>query len=171
VKIPPARWQLRNVQAIAEFLDGARIRCELVEHEPAMSGAREALVTHQPPDQVAKTLVLHHGAACAVAAIPASERLDLHKLRELLGATRHLRLASEDEIANEDEIASDFRSFDVGAIPPFGPTVPAAEVIDPALLEQDQILWADGDHCHSVWVGPREIVRITAAKTPDIRQD
>jgi prolyl-tRNA editing enzyme YbaK/EbsC (Cys-tRNA(Pro) deacylase) len=86
----------------------------------------------------------------------------MHKLRELLGATRQLRLA------NEDEIAREFPSLEVGAVPPFGPMVPAAEVIDRALLEQQQILCPAGDHRHSVLVDPREVVRITAASTADI---
>jgi prolyl-tRNA editing enzyme YbaK/EbsC (Cys-tRNA(Pro) deacylase) len=49
--------------------------------------------------------------------------------------------------------------------------VPAAEVIDRALLEQQQILCPAGDHGHSVLVDPRAVVRITAAKTADICQD
>ena len=115
--------------AIVEFLDGAGVDYELVEHEPVMSAAAEARVAHAPPDQVAKTVVLHDGSAYVIAAIPASERLDLHKL---LGATRELRLA------NEDDIARDFPSLEVGAVPPFGPMVPAAEVIDRARIELER---------------------------------
>ena len=152
-------------EAMAEFLEGERIEHELVEHEPTMSAAAEARATHHPPDQVAKTVVLHDGRAYVIAAIPASERLDLHKLRELLGATRHLRLASEEEIGR------DFPSLEVGAVPPFGPVVPAAEVIDRALLEQQRILCPAGDHRHSVLVDPRDVVRITAATPADICQE
>lgn len=161
----PRATATANVAATAEFLDGARIAYELVAHDPAMNAAAEALLTGQPPDHVAKTVVLRDGAACVVAAIPASERLDLHKLRELLGSTRHLRLASEDEIAR------DFPQFEVGATPPFGPNVPATAVIDRALLGQQQILCAADDHRHSVLVDPRDIVRVTAAKTADICQE
>jgi prolyl-tRNA editing enzyme YbaK/EbsC (Cys-tRNA(Pro) deacylase) len=56
-------------------------------------------------------------------------------------------------------------------VPPFGPMVPAAEVIDRALLEQQRILCPAGDHRHSVLVDPREVVRITAASTADICAD
>ena len=106
--------------AIVEFLAGEGLDYELIEHEPTMSAGAEAGTTHHPLDQVAKTIVLHDGSAYVIAAIPASERLDLHKLRELLGASRRLRLAGEDEIARE------FPSLEVGAVPPFGPMVPAA---------------------------------------------
>jgi Ala-tRNA(Pro) deacylase len=154
-----------HVAAITEFLEGAGVPYELVEHEPTMSAAAEARAAHRPPEQVAKTIVLHDGSTYVIAAIPASARLDLHKLRELLGATRHLQLAGEDDIAR------DFPTLEVGAVPPFGPMVPAAEVIDRALVEQQRVLCPAGDHRHSVLVDPRDIVRITAATTADICQD
>ena len=152
-------------EAIVDFLDGEGAGYELIEHDATMSAPSEARTTHYPPDQVAKTVVLHDGHAYVIAAIPASERLDLHKLRDLLGATRHLRFASE------AEIAQDFPRLEVGAVPPFGPMVPAAEVIDRRLLEQQRILCPAGDRRHSVLVDPRDVVRITASKTADICRD
>jgi len=154
-----------RAEAIVEFLRGEGVDYELIEHEPTMSAAGEARTMHQSPDQVAKTIVLHDGSVYVIAAIPASERLDLHKVREVLGATRRLRFASESEIAH------DFPRLEVGAVPPFGPMVPAAEVIDKALLEKPQILCPAGDHRHSVLVDPRDVVRITGATTAYICQD
>ncbi|HYM54764.1 MAG TPA: YbaK/EbsC family protein [Solirubrobacteraceae bacterium] len=154
-----------RVEAIVGFLDGAGIAYELVEHEPVMSAAAEARVAGLPPEQVAKTVVLHDGSVYVIAAIPAACRLDLGKLRDLLGATRQLRLASEDEIAR------DFPSLEVGAVPPFGPMVPAAEVIDSALVEHERILCPPGDHRHSVLVDPRDVVRVTVAMTADISEE
>jgi Ala-tRNA(Pro) deacylase len=161
----PGALSTTRVDAIVEFLEGVQVAYELIEHEPAMSAGAEAHVARQPPEKVAKTIVLHDGTVYVIAAIPAADRLDLGKLRELLGATRQLRLASEAEIAR------DFPSLEVGAVPPFGPMVPAAEVIDSALVGQQQILCPAGDHRHSVLVDPREVVRITAAKVADICED
>jgi Ala-tRNA(Pro) deacylase len=161
----PGAMATTGVTAIVDFLDGVGIAYELVEHEPVMSAAAEARVAHVPPDQAAKTVVLHDGSSYVIAAIPASDRLDLHKLRELLGATHQLRLASEDEIAR------DFPTLEVGAVPPFGPMVPAAEVIDSSLVTHERILCPAGDHRHSVLVDPRDVVRITAARTADICED
>ena len=151
--------------AIVDFLDGAGVAYELIVHDPAMSAGVEAHLAHRSPETVSKTIVLHDGSIYVIAAIPATDRLDLGKLRRLLGATRQLRLASEAEIAR------DFPSLEVGAVPPFGPMVPAAEVIDSALVGQPQILCPAGDHRHSVLVDPREVVRITAAKVADICED
>ncbi len=154
-----------RVESIVQFLTGAGIEHEVVEHEPTASAAADARATHHSPDEVAKTIVLYDGSAYVIAAIPASERLDLHKLRGLLGATRQLRFATEEEIAR------DFPSLEVGAVPPFGPMVPAAEVIDGLLLGPPRILCPAGDHRHSVWVRPREVARITCARVADIHQD
>jgi hypothetical protein len=59
-----------RAEAIVEFLEGEGVNYELIEHEPTMSGADEARTMHQPPDQVAKTIVLHDGSAYVIAAIP-----------------------------------------------------------------------------------------------------
>jgi Ala-tRNA(Pro) deacylase len=154
-----------GVEAIVGFLDGVAVPYELIEHSTVMSAAAEAQVAHMPPGQVAKTVVLHDGSAYVIVAIAASNRLDVRKLRELLGATHQLRLASEAEIAR------DFPTLEVGAVPPFGPMVPAAEVIDRELAAQERILCAAGDHRHSVLVDPKDIVRITGAVTADIREE
>ncbi len=154
-----------NVAAITDYLEGAHVPFEVLEHEPTLSAAAEARTTGFPPDQVAKTVVLHDGSVYVIAAIPSSQRLDLHKLRLLLGASRQLQLASEQQIAH------DFPALEVGSIPPFGPMVPAAEVIDRALLQPERILCPAGDHRHSVLVDPRDVVRMTAAKTARICQD
>jgi hypothetical protein len=77
-----------RVEAIVEFLDGLGIAFELVEHESVMSAAAEARVAHLPPDQVAKTVLLHDGSAYVLAAIPASARLDLNNLRGRSVSTR-----------------------------------------------------------------------------------
>ena len=161
----PRAIVLTRVKAIVEFLDGQGVAYELVEHESAMSSPGEARVAHLPTDQVAKTVLLLDGSGYVIATVSASARLDLRKVRELLGATRNLRLATEDEIAR------DFPTLEVGAVPPFGPWVPAAEVIDSALLEKERILCPAGDHRHSVLIDPREVVRVTAARTAAICED
>jgi NTE family protein len=161
----PGDMTATGVTAIRDYLDGSGVPYELIEHAPTMSAFAEASATKRPPERVAKTVVLQHGGGYVVVAVPASERLDLRKLRDLVGATRALRLATEKEMAR------DFPTIEVGAAPPFGPMLPRAEVIDRRLLEEDRILCAAGDHRHSVLVDPRDVVRITEATTADICED
>jgi Ala-tRNA(Pro) deacylase len=175
-KVPPARRAKRQAaasssdgeshhQPVVDFLDEARIAYELIEHEPVTSAAAESQAAQVPPDQVAKTILLHDGHGYVLAAVPASERVDLHKVRAALGRSRQLSLAGEDEIAR------DFPAIEVGAMPPFGPAVPAVEVFDQALTEPERVLCPAGDHRHSVLIAPHEIVRLTGAKVADVCQD
>lgn len=154
-----------GIEALTEFLDGQGIDHETVEHEQTFSATAEASAAGVAPDHAAKTMLLRDGDDYRIAVIPASHRLDLHKAREVLGATAKLRLATE------DEMGADFAAFDVGALPPFGPLLPAPEVLDGRLLEHDRILCTGGDHRHSVLIDPNEIVRVAAAKLADVCED
>lgn len=151
--------------SIVEYLDAEGVDHRLIEHDSTMSAAEEARVTGEPAHRIAKTVVLEDRGGFLLAVVPGDRRLDLHKLRQLLDGTKELRLATEAEMADQ------FPSFDVGAVPPFGPTFPKLEVVDRRLLEEDRVLCAAGDHRHSVVLDPSEIVRITGAVTADVCED
>ena len=146
--------QSRGIDAVSAFLDAEGVRHEVVEHRPTFSAAAEARAAGSEPREAAKTLALHDRGGYRMAVIPASHRLDLHRTRELLGATTHLRLATEAELER------DFPMFDVGAMPPLGPMMPMPEIIDVHLLYHDQILCAGGDHRHALRLDPRDLVLV-----------
>jgi Ala-tRNA(Pro) deacylase len=93
--------------------------------------------------------------------VPASERLDMHKVKDALGS-RGLRLVTEQELAES------FEGFEVGAVPPFGSMFHALELVDERLLEQDRILCSGGDHEHAILVDPRDVVQAGQARVVDI---
>jgi Ala-tRNA(Pro) deacylase len=146
--------EAHGIAAVAAFLESEGIGYEVVEHRATFSAAAEARAAGTEPREAAKTLALHDRAGYRMAVIPASHRLDLHRTRELLGATSHLRLASEEELER------DFPTFDVGAMPPLGPMMPMPEIIDVHLLYHDRILCAGGDHKHSLRLDPRDLLRV-----------
>src|SRR5436305_5230772 len=146
------------------YLRNHGVSFEVVEHLRTESAAAEALAMHLPAEETAKTVVLHTSAGYRFAVIAASDRLNLHKAAAALGLSRdELRLASE------ADMAADFPAYDAGAIPPTGPDTPA-ELIDLRLLDYKHVLAPAGDHEHSLLVDPLDIVRITGARTADLRQ-
>ncbi len=155
----------RGIDAVVAYLADAGVSHDVVDHERTFTAGAEARAAGVEPDHAAKTVVLREGKEYRLAVIPASERLDLHKLRELLGVGSELRLASE------QEMQADLADFEVGAVPPLGPMVPAAEVVDRRLLEHRRILCTGGDHRHSVLMDPRDLVRLSDAKAADICED
>jgi prolyl-tRNA editing enzyme YbaK/EbsC (Cys-tRNA(Pro) deacylase) len=138
---------------------------DVVEHARSESSVAEARAAHLPAEQTAKTVVLHAAGGYRFAVICASDRLDLHKAADALGVSRH-----ELRFASEADMAADFPAYEVGAIPPIGPDTPA-ELIDPRLLDYRQVLCPAGDHEHSLLVDPLDIVRVTGARTLELRQD
>jgi Ala-tRNA(Pro) deacylase len=154
-----------GIGAVSEHLRAEGIPHEVVEHDETLSAAAEAAATHRPPQQVAKTIVLHDRGAYMLAVIPASQRLDLHKVREVLGASSSLQLATE------AQMAEDFPRLEVGAVPPLGPMMPAAELVDRRLLDEEHVLCAGGDHRHSVLLDPRDLIAAADATVADLCED
>lgn len=148
--------------AVVHFLERHHARHELIEHPDTFAAVDEAGAAGSALGRMAKTVLLHdHGGFCA-AVIPASERLDLHKAREALQASGHLRLASEEEIERE------FPAFDAGALPPFSRLLGTPEILDPRLLAYHHVLCSGGDHRHTLKISPREIQRLGQPLVADI---
>jgi prolyl-tRNA editing enzyme YbaK/EbsC (Cys-tRNA(Pro) deacylase) len=154
-----ARAQLK------EYLRDRGVSFDVVEHAHSESATAEARAAQLPAEQAAKTVVLDTPGGYRFAVIRAADRLDLHKAADALGVSRHqLRFASE------ADMAASFPIYEVGAIPPVGPDTPT-ELVDPRLLDYGQVLCPAGDHEHSLLVDPLDIVRVTRARTVDLRQD
>jgi Cys-tRNA(Pro)/Cys-tRNA(Cys) deacylase len=153
------------VQTVTAWLDDHHVPHRLIHHDPCASAGEEAEALGRAPETVAKTVVIDWQGGHRLAVVPASERVSLPKLRELLGADRHLVLAGEGELER------DLPGFELGAIPPLGPLVPAPEIVDHRLLDYGHISCAAGDREHSLVVDPEDLVRATGATIADICED
>jgi len=155
----------QHVDAISSYLVAHGVQHEVVEHAEAFTAASEGRAAHVAADHVAKTVVLEDRGAYLLALLPASERLDLHKLRDGLGIGSSLRLATE------DEMASHFSQFEIGAVPPVGEVMVAGEIVDQRLTGLDRVLCSGGDHRHSLMLDPADVVRLSDASVMDICLD
>jgi Ala-tRNA(Pro) deacylase len=150
-----------GIEAVRRWLDAERVAYEVLEHAPTYTALADAEATGVPPASAAKVLALRHGERYRLAVIPAPRRLDIERVGELLGEG-DLRLASE------AELEADFPLFEVGALPPLGPLLPAPEVVDVRLIYRDRIVCPGGDHRHSLALDPRELIRVTEPLVADI---
>jgi Ala-tRNA(Pro) deacylase len=156
-----ATAELHGIDAVTRFLEGRGVRYEVVEHDAAYSAVAEARAAGSDPNATAKTVALHDRDGYRLAVVPASERLDVRRAREVLGASHHLRLATE------DELRQDFPAFDLGALPPFA-TAPLPEVVDLRLVRHERIVCAGGEHRRSVLIEVLDLLRITEPQVADI---
>jgi Ala-tRNA(Pro) deacylase len=144
------------------FLDAEHVERAVIAHAPALTACDAARLSYQPCETVAKAVVLCDHDRYAIAALPASERLDLRKARAALGAGRRLRLATE------AEIAAAFPGFAVGALPPLGRLLKVPVLVDRRLLTYNHVLCASGDHGHSVRLDPADLLRLDHPSVADL---
>jgi Ala-tRNA(Pro) deacylase len=149
-------------RGIDAALRDAGVAHRLVAHPDCASATEQARVTRVPAGMVAKTLVTTDRGRVRLAVVPASRRLDLQRMRHALGTGRHLRLATE------DEIAAAFPHFERGATPPLGRMLGVEMVLDPLVLGHDRVLAACGDRRHGVLVDPVDLMRVADARVVDI---
>jgi Ala-tRNA(Pro) deacylase len=150
------------LEPLTSWLAERGVAYDVVEHAEAFAAVDEARAAGAEPRDAAKTLALHDRDGYRLAVIPATGRLDLDRTRRLLDASAHLRLATEEEMER------DFPGFEVGALPPLGPDLPLAEVVDVRLLYRERLLCSAGDHRHSLAIDPRDLVRVVEPVVADI---
>jgi Ala-tRNA(Pro) deacylase len=154
----------RGFEAVSQFLTDRDLAHAVVEHPETYTAASEARVAAVPPQHTAKTVMVRDDTGYVLAVIPASELLDVRKLRRL--ALRPLL-----RLATEDEMAADFPAFDVGALPPFGALFGCPEFIDQTLVAARRVLCNGGDHRHSIVLDAHELRRASRARIGDLVVD
>jgi Ala-tRNA(Pro) deacylase len=153
----------QGVDAVTAFLDSHGAAYEVVEHEQTYTAREEARASGVSADDEAKSVLLRIGERYCIAVIPASQQLDLQKVREVVGGPARL--------ATEREMADEYDQFELGAIPPFGPLLSAQEILDRRLLDHEVIVGSAGDHRHSIRIDPNALVQVASPTLADICED
>ena len=153
-------------QDVTSVLDAEGVEYERLPHAHTESALAEAHALALDPIDVAKTIVVETPSGYARAVLPASERLDLGKLSELLGFGK-----KEIHLASEGALARDYPEFDLGAVPPLGGSRREPVVMDSRIAERETIVLEAGTHEESIRVARDAVMRLTNAKVADISQD
>jgi Ala-tRNA(Pro) deacylase len=151
-----------TAEELMRELAARQLGYELITHRPTMTAGAEAAELGVPPEEVAKTLVLSTSGGYLRAVIPASERLDLHKLGGLVGDRKRTRLATE------VELGAVYPMFELGAVPPFGGPSGDRTIIDRRLSERESVVIEAGTHSESVRMRAQDLLSLTRAEVADI---
>jgi len=146
-------------------LSSRNLTYELIPHSETMTAHDEAQALGVPGFEVAKTLVLVTDTGRVRAVLPASERLDMHKVRELFSGGKSIRLATEPELAEA------YPMFELGAVPPFGGPEDDRTIVDRRLAERESVVIEAGSHVESVRMRATDLIAVTRADTADICAD
>ncbi len=139
-------------EVVTRALSEAGVPFELLPHPRTERARAEARALGMPPDDVAKTVVLRTPTGFLRAVIPASERLDLHKVRDLIGGDKRTHLASEEDLAQA------YPEFELGAIPPFSGNRADPVLFDARLVERQAIVVEAGVHDASIRLAPGDLL-------------
>ena len=148
---------------VTSFLEETGVDFDLLEHEHTERAVDEAAALGVAAGEVAKTLVLAGPSGNVRAVLPASERIDLGKVADLLEAGH-----KEVQFATEDEMKRDYPDFDLGAVPPFGGREGDRVIVDSRLAARDSVVLEAGSHKRSVRLKTADLVRLTQAEVSDI---
>jgi len=151
-------------QSVVDELERASIAYELIEHERTTTATAEARVLAVAPHEVAKTVVLTTPDGFVRAVLPASDRLDLGKLREILGT-------KDVELATEAALAGAYPEFELGAVPPLTGGDGDRVLVDPRLCENEWVVLEAGTHEQSLRLRTSDLVGVTGASLVDLSQD
>jgi Ala-tRNA(Pro) deacylase len=149
------------ITEVIQELDRRGLEYELLPHERTQTARAEARAVGVAAREVAKTVVLTTDGGYVRVVVPASERLDLAKARDLLD-DRHSRLATE------EELGAAYPAFELGAVPPFAGPSGDKVIVDRVLAEQDEIVLEAGSHDQSVKMRTSDLLALSGAEVADI---
>ncbi len=150
---------------VKSFLEQAGVDFDLLEHARTERAADEAAALGVGPEEVAKTLVLVSSRGNVRAVLAASDRIDLHKVAAVLGVG-----GKKVHLATEDDLASSYPDFELGAVPPFGGREDQV-IVDERLAGRESVVLEAGSHDRSLRLKTVDLVRLTRAQVADIRRE
>ncbi len=124
---------------LKEFLDRRGVKYISIQHSPAFTAQEIAELSHVSGRDFAKTVIVKIDGALAMVVLPATRRLVMLDLCELLEKP-HVRLATE------DEFRSAFPDCELGAMPPFGYLYGMTTYVAGSLTEEQEIAFNAGTH-------------------------
>jgi len=130
---------------LAEFLETRKIPYRIETHAEAVTAQQTAQAAHVPGRAFAKPVLLVVDGKLWMAVLPATERVDMRRLRNCLGA-RKARMATE------AEFSAVFPDCDLGAMPIFGSLYGIPVIASAEFRQFDEMVFTAGTH--------REIIRI-----------
>jgi Ala-tRNA(Pro) deacylase len=149
---------------LLDELDAEQIEYTVLPHRRTMSAVAEARALDVSPGEVAKTVVLTTPAGFVRAALPASERLDLRKVRDLLD-TKDVAFATEEELAGA------YPDYELGAVPPLARQGGDRVIVDQRLTANDTVLVEAGTHEASLRLRAADLTALSSASVGDICVD
>lgn len=141
------------INKLKEFLDSKHIQYIVISHSPAFTAQQVAASAHVKGKELAKTVMVKIDGSLAMAVLPASQKVDLERLREAAGA-------EQVELASEREFRDRFPDCDLGAMPPFGNLYGLDVYVADTLTDDEEIAFNAGSFTELVRMAYRDFEQL-----------
>lgn len=138
---------------IEHYLREQHVPFVLHHHPPTYTAQQVAQAEHVPGRMVAKVVIVSIDNGLVMLCLPATCRVDLLKLMNMLG-TDSVRLAHEQDFANA------FPDCEVGAMPPFGNLYDMTVYVDRQLTEDERIVFQACRHTDTMEMAYADFARL-----------
>jgi len=145
------------VKKLKEFLDSNHVRYVSISHSAAYTAQEIAALAHVPGKELAKTVMVKIDGKMAMAVLPASFKVDLEHLKEVLGA-------ASVELASEREFRDLFPGCETGGMPPFGNLFGLEVYVSEKLTEDQEIAFNAGSHTELLKLAYADFERLAKPK-------
>jgi Ala-tRNA(Pro) deacylase len=140
---------------LKDYLDREGVKYVSISHSPAFTAVETARSAHVQSKDFAKAVMVQIDDRLAMAVLPASEKLDLAKLKEAAGGG-HVRLALESEFDRK------FPGCEPGAMPPFGNLYGVPVYVADTLAADEEIAFNAGTHAELLRMAYKDYERLVA---------
>jgi len=137
---------------IEEFLRKEKIPYTKTHHPEAFTAQEVAATAHVPGRMMVKVVVVKAGADYCLAVCPATHRVNLDHLSEVVGKAVRL--------ANEGEMEEVLKDVDVGAEPPLGAIFGLKTYVDKSLAQNQEIVFQAGTHTDTIRISYADFEKI-----------
>jgi Ala-tRNA(Pro) deacylase len=142
-----------TVKRLKDFLEREGVKYLTIPHAPAYTARETAQTAHVQVKDFAKTVIVKIDGRLAMAVLPASEKLDLARLKQETGA-------KQVHLAPESEFNRLFPACEPGAMPPFGNLYGLEVYVATSLAADDQIAFNAGSHAELVSMAYKDFDRL-----------
>jgi len=146
-----------------DYLKKRNVSFHVHDHEPAYDASHLAQTLHVQGRKFAKTVLLRadHGYSYLVAVLPATHRVDLSRVSQLLGG-------SDVRLACEEDVARHCPNCERGVLPPFGSHFDTTTIIDRSLCGCDEIVFEGDTHTRAIRMQFRDYYNLEHPLIADI---
>lgn len=147
---------------LEDYLREHGVPFRITSHAPAFTAQEVAAKAHVQGREMAKPVMVMLDQELVMVVLPATERLNLGRLRQTTGA-QEARLASESEFKHH------FPECEPGAMPPFGNLYGLKVLVADSLAEDETIAFNAGNHTDLMILAYRDFERLVQPRVVHLR--